>query len=253
MTDKADIDAEQFSKLVSTLETELWVLLRRRQGGYDDAEECWRDRNEDVLDDQEKELYATAKKALTRLAESVVMPAMLKLAHAIPDVEEIVNTPGIDELYERYDSPISKFMTDNPAHESIRLAMVILEGAGYEEAVPTLLGVLSGDLHTSQSNGYRHSYMSDKPVWLCSRCEGDGCIGGRSWSRDTCKRCNGWGHLLQEEEDDVEDLTREGRIALNKDEEWTLEQEAVASGYESLADAESDDFLVPEFFSRESS
>jgi hypothetical protein len=246
MSDKSDINAEQFSKLVSSLQTELWVLLRRRQGGWNDSDEPWRDRNEDVLDDREKELYAIAKKALTELSRSVVMPDMVKLAHAIPDVEKIVNTPEIDELYEPYDSPISKFMMDNPGHESIRLAMVILEGAGYEESVPTLLGVLSGELERLPS-----VYKRDRPVWLCSRCEGDGCLGGKPWRRDNCEKCNGWGHLLQEEDDHSEvDLSLEGRKALNKGEPWTVEDEAVASGYTSLADAESDGFQPPEFFTQ---
>jgi hypothetical protein len=61
-------------------------------------------------------------------------------------------------------------------------------------------------------------------VWTCPRC--DDCNLGKIGSED-CRRCYGWGYVFGEKPDDDQyDWTEKGRLALNRGEAWTPEQEA---------------------------
>jgi hypothetical protein len=250
--DDSDITADQFACAVNQLSTQLWVLRCRFEGGYAQLKESsWTNRentNPDRLDDDEKALYDRTGAMLKELAESTITPAMVKIAKAAviePEKapEDIIWSQEVDKLVEPWNAPVATFIRDNPEHESLRLAVAILDQVGMEERVNEFLGVIAGDFRvTTGGYGNRNS-----PVWACPRCEGEGNLGGKSWAKDICKRCRGLGYLLQDEDDDTEcDMTLEGRKALNNGEPWTLENEAIASGYESLADAEDDDWCPPE-------
>jgi hypothetical protein len=252
--DDTDISVEQFASAASRLATDLWVLKCRFEGGYGEMRKNdWQGslRNPNALDDREKDLYERACSVLKELGESVLTPAMVKLAKTVPDAEPPVDpdsvtwSPAVDKIVHNGD--VDRFITQQPTHEGVRLAIAILEALGFEHHTESVLGLLSGEY--SLGSRWGGTRINDIPAHLCSRCEGEGCLGGETWARDTCKRCKGWGYVLQAEADDAElDLTREGKIALNNGETWTAEQEAVASGYESLADAKTDGFDLPIFF-----
>ena len=136
-------------------------------------------------------------------------------------------TEAIDSLFD-YKTPLSNFIHEQPAPEILRLAIELLRYAGVEDEIPDILKLLE------ERRGL--------PVQVCPRCEGTGVISGKTArSKDHCRRCKGLGYLLQqeeivEEEDDDAPLSRVGRLARNRGEPWTAEQEAHEQGHESLKD-----------------
>jgi hypothetical protein len=232
--DHSDISREQLGALLGRINTNIAIARYRFEGGFGDSDT---EPNRDALDDDEKALHKQTTDTLKKLVDRVEMPPLVRLAHEAPSApEEIEVSEQIDKLLGDYNSDLGKFLRNQPAHELIRLAMVVLEYADLDDVVPKLLGVLAGDLQTSSSNGWNRSTERDRPVHACPRCDGNGNLGGTRWSKITCNRCKGSGYLLQGEapDDEEECLSIEGRRAINAGQPWTERQEAEEQGCDSL-------------------
>jgi hypothetical protein len=249
------ITREQFISVVSESGTHVSLARYRLEDVFGD------NADRDTLDDVEKKLHDQACSALKALQERAEMPAMVKLAADVQAAEneenertgadipedEIAWSRPVDKALD-YGSPVGDFLQRNTKPEGVRLAFAILESLGYEEYTNDLLSVLAGERTLYRGYGSGGSKLGgDWPVHYCPRCEGEGTLTTGRYANDICNRCRGWGHLLQKDapEDEEDTLTLAGRIARNEGKPWTIEDEILEVGYDSLSEALADNWEQP--------
>jgi len=247
---------EEFLSHVASLGTDLSLARYRYEHTICEGLEP---RN--CLDEEEERLWQLAHESAKKLCDRHDMSAVEKLAEVAKKTEaeakadaerEVVFSLAVDKIIEGYSSPVGKFAREQPAHEVVRLAMALLEYAGCEEQVLPILKLL----HKAREESHHYASPHDAPVWACPRCEGEGHMGGRPYAKDVCKLCGGWGYVLANADTDYDsshdgdeiDLTYEGRQAINRGETWTPEDEAIASGYDSIEEAKEDGWREPDWF-----
>jgi len=259
--DNSPINRAQFVSAVNRLSTEIFWLRARYEGrvsptgNYDHTLAL-----PSVLDEKEETLYKTIQETSVKLAERHNLSNLEKLALEAPPPptppEEIEVTEEIDKLF-KYNAPLNTFVRNQKSPEILRLAIELLRAAGgtVEDEVPDFLKKLSETRETTYHRGRRETRGA--PVFVCPRCEGDGSLVVERYKKsDECRRCKGLGYLLQtedidEEEDEDARIEKAGRIARNKGETWTLDQEIKARGYQTVQefvdDGNSIETLPPSF------
>jgi len=259
--DNSGVSREQFVSAVSCFGTNIFWLRARYEGrlSKDGKYEGFDHSKPSLLDEKEEILYKRIGDDATALAERHNLSNLEKLALEAPPAplppEEIEVTEEIDKLF-KSGAPLNLFTRNRRSHEVLRLAIELLRMAGgsVEDEVPALLKRLAETRETSYHRGRRETHGA--PVFVCPRCEGDGALGSNRYKRDDCKRCKGLGYLFQTEEiDEYEDedacVDRAGRLARNKGETWTIDQEVKARGYQTVKefvdDGNSIETLPPSF------
>lgn len=188
------------------------------------------------LSKEEFEELTAIRGRLRNLTSKLGLGTLEQLAEIADDPE------GSDDLFPKYiarfldgyHSDFSRFCRNHKRSDIMILGFAILQAGGFErERIAELL-------RFCERGQYRH-YGT---IWICPRCDGNGQFKTENrWQPETCKRCFGWGYVIQEKEPEADEYDRsdEGKRADNKGEPWTDEQEKYALRRQSGEDEEDED------------
>jgi hypothetical protein len=177
------------------------------------------DPEDSPLSREEVETYRTLMHRFEELTSGLSLDVLDRLATIKSDEDDdpYEGVPkkfpeNVRKMLGDYYSDIYRYSRTEKGHKAV-LAFAILEDDGW---APEEIGELI------EKNMRPDDKYTD--VWPCPQC--DPCTYGKIGEVD-CNRCYAWGYVFGEEPDLSEyDWTEKGRLALNRGETWTPEQEA---------------------------
>jgi len=219
-----DLTREQSWAALAKLSTKLDMLLWR-------INSVRRDKESILAPDEDSEVQALAhrfKKAVKLIGRDV-LDKLADLSDGKPERPSFLDKfpKGIRAVIGDYYGDVYRWGREE-GNDQVVLALAMLEESEVLDAngIGTLI-----EKKMRPDSKYGN-------VWTCPRCDSHN---PGQIEKEQCRRCYGWGYVFGDKPDDDQyDWTEKGRLALNRGEEWTPEQEA-AEGARLKAEWEADD------------
>jgi hypothetical protein len=177
------------------------------------ADSIYPNKNSHLTEEEQEEL-STIHARLRDLAAKLEHGPLERLAE-IADNEPTMESPfpkDIGNFLDHYHGDFTRFCKNHKTADVLTLGFAILQSGGYDE------DRIREFLKLCEKSRY-------SKVYECPRCDRYGV--GEPSKAQPCKRCFGWGYVIQEKkpENAEYDLSTTGKIAANEGREWTEQDE----------------------------